>query len=101
MEYTYLGHVRNNVETPQICMQVDTVPPVFLFNAMVGRCWPQEASSNEGSQKNSKMWEIQSMDIMVELYQKTPKAVQDVKNSSIKNNTFRQEDFIRYVEGQF
>jgi len=100
MEHAYRGHVWNNVETPPFRMQVDQVPVMLLFIAMVGRCRLQEASSGEGSQKKSILWEIQSMDSVVEQYWKSPKAVQDVRNSSSKKETFRQECLIHYVEGQ-
>jgi hypothetical protein len=53
MEHAYRGHVWNNVETPPFRMQVDQVPVMLLFIAMVGRCRLQEASSGEGSQKKS------------------------------------------------
>jgi len=87
MEYAHFGYARNVVETPEICMQVDPGPPVFLLVEMVGRCLLREIPSRKGYPKKSFLRKMQSMDNMVEHYQRSQKAAQDIHNGNNQDET--------------
>jgi hypothetical protein len=68
---------------------------------MVGRCLLWEVPSREGYPKKSLLRKMQIMDNMVEHYQRSQKAAQDIQNGNNKDETLCDVQIIYDVEVQF